>query len=203
MPEPLADHRRRQHEGGDRRRPSTRRSPAAATGRGSSAAIRWPATIAPAPSMPAAICSRAARSSSRRPNDTRPAAVTEVSGFWQSLGAEVVDDDARPSTTRRWRRRAICRTWSPSALAAATPTELLPLAASGWRDTTRIAGGDPELWRAIFATNRQDVLDALERFERWTGEIREMSGTRADDERLLRILERAKWMKANRDALGD
>ena len=31
------------------------------------------------------------------------------------------------------------------ALAAATPTELLPLTASGWRDTTRVAGGDPTL----------------------------------------------------------
>ena len=41
-----------------------------------------------------------------------------------------------------------------SALALATPKDLLPLAASGWRDTTRIAGGDPELWRAIFDANR-------------------------------------------------
>ena len=60
-----------------------------------------------------------------------------------------------------------------AALALATPKDLLPLAASGWRDTTRIAGGDPELWRAIFASNRQEVLDALKRFERWTGELRE------------------------------
>ncbi len=34
---------------------------------------------------------------------TRPAAVTEVSGFWQSLGANVHDDDAGRSTMRRWR----------------------------------------------------------------------------------------------------
>jgi prephenate dehydrogenase len=65
-----------------------------------------------------------------------------------------------------------------------------------------VAGGDPEMWRAIFATNRQEVLDALKQFERWTGEIREIL-TLGQDERLLRILERAQWMKANRDSLGD
>ena len=89
-----------------------------------------------------------------------------------------------------------------AALALSTPKELLPLAASGWRDTTRIAGGDPDMWRAIFATNRQEVLAALKRFECWTNEIREIL-TLGQDERLLRLLERAQWMKANRDALGD
>ena len=88
------------------------------------------------------------------------AAVVEIGGFWQSLGADVVDDDARRNTIRRWRPRAICRICRVRAGALATPKDLLPLAASGWRDTTRIAGGDPEMWRAIFATNRQEVLDA-------------------------------------------
>jgi prephenate dehydrogenase len=132
---------------------------------------------------------------------THRAAVVEISGFWQALGAEVVvmspaeHDRALAATSHLPHLIA-------SALTLATPKDLLPLAASGWRDTTRVAGGDPEMWRAIFATNRQEVLDALKRFERWTGEIREILAL-GQDERLLRILERAKWMKANRDSLGD
>lgn len=51
-----------------------------------------------------------------------------------------------------------------AALAAATPTELLPLAASGWCDTTRVAGGGVELWRQILEDNRDPVLAALERY---------------------------------------
>ena len=91
-----------------------------------------------------------------------------------------------------------------SALAAATPTELLPLTASGWRDTTRVAGGDPELWQPIFAANRQHVLDALEAI-RATGPAKSARFWRSeqDDTSLLTILERAQWMKADRDALGD
>lgn len=129
------------------------------------------------------------------------AAVVEIGGFWQALGADVVimspteHDEALAATSHLPHLIA-------SALALATPRDLLPLAASGWRDTTRIAGGDPEMWRAIFATNRQEVLDALKRFERWTSEMREMLAL-AQDDRLQRILERAQWVKANRDSLGD
>jgi prephenate dehydrogenase len=129
------------------------------------------------------------------------AAVLEISGFWQSLGAEVV------TMSPEEHDRALAATSHlphliAAALALSTPKDLLPLAASGWRDTTRVAGGDPAMWRAIFATNRQEVLDALKQFERWTGEIREILAL-GQDERLLRILERANWMKANRDSLGD
>jgi prephenate dehydrogenase len=132
---------------------------------------------------------------------THRAAVVEISGFWQSLGAEVV------TMSPEEHDRALAATSHlphliAAALALSTPKDLLPLAASGWRDTTRVAGGDPAMWRAIFATNRQEVLDALKQFERWTGEIREILAL-GQDERLLRILERANWMKANRDSLGD
>jgi len=133
--------------------------------------------------------------------ETHRAAVLEISGFWQSLGAEVVtmspaEHDAALAATSHLPHLIA------AALALATPKELLPLAASGWRDTTRVAGGDAEMWRAIFASNRQDVLDALKRFDCWTGEIREMLAL-GQDERLQRLLERANWMKANRDSLGD
>ena len=51
-----------------------------------------------------------------------------------------------------------------SALAACTPEELLSLAASGWRDTTRIAGGSPKLWRPIIEENSAAILSALEQY---------------------------------------
>ena len=132
---------------------------------------------------------------------TRPAAVTEVSGFWESLGANVTwmtpaaHDEALAMTSHLPHLLA-------SALAAATPRHLLPLAASGWRDTTRVAGGDPQLWQPIFVTNRQHVLDALDRLSQVTANLREAL-EQGDYETLTEILQAAAKTKRDRDALGD
>ncbi len=132
---------------------------------------------------------------------TRPAAETEVYGFWQSLGAEVrtmtpVEHDAALATTSHLPHLVA------AALAAATPHELLPLAASGWRDTTRVAGGDPQLWQPIFAANRQHVLDSLDRLNQVLASIRE-NLEQGDYESLALVLQQAAKTKQDRDALGD
>jgi prephenate dehydrogenase len=132
---------------------------------------------------------------------TRPAAETEVCGFWQSLGAEVrtmtpAEHDAALATTSHLPHLVA------AALAAATPHELLPLAASGWRDTTRVAGGDPQLWQPIFAANRQHVLDSLDRLNQVLASIRE-NLEHGDYESLALVLQQAAKTKQDRDALGD
>ena len=61
-----------------------------------------------------------------------------------------------------------------SALAGILPPELHDLTATGFRDTTRIAAGDPELWTAIFLQNRElharsrsvELQDRLDEFRR-------------------------------------
>lgn len=132
---------------------------------------------------------------------TRPAAITEAIGFWQSLGANVRtmkpgDHDAALAITSHLPHIAAV------ALAAATPTDLLPLTASGWRDTTRVAGGDPELWQAIFTANRERVLEAIDQMDQALGSLRE-SLEQGDNESLRSILETAARRKRERDALGD
>ena len=132
---------------------------------------------------------------------TRPAAVTEISGFWESLGGKVTmmtpakHDAALAMTSHLPHLVAV-------ALAAATPTEFLPLTASGWRDTTRVAGGNPKLWQPIFAANRQHMLDALDVLSQTLGNLRETL-EQGDYESLISILEAAAKRKRDRDALGD
>lgn len=132
---------------------------------------------------------------------TRTAAVTEVSGLWQALGATVQSmpparhDAALAYTSHLPHLAAV-------ALAMGTPSDFLHLTASGWRDTTRIAGGDPKLWQAILTANRQHVLDALDMMGQTLGNIRE-SLEQGDYESLLSILEAAAKKKRDRDALGD
>ncbi|MGE5404595.1 MAG: prephenate dehydrogenase/arogenate dehydrogenase family protein [Candidatus Saccharibacteria bacterium] len=48
------------------------------------------------------------------------------------------------------------------------------LAASGFRDTTRIAGGDPELWTDILMTNRQLMIDRIEVFKSRLDNLQEL-----------------------------
>ena len=50
-------------------------------------------------------------------------------------------------------------------LAAGEPRAYRALCASGFRDTTRIAAGSPELWAAILSENAAPVASALEKFE--------------------------------------
>ncbi|WP_415450069.1 prephenate dehydrogenase/arogenate dehydrogenase family protein [Acetobacter syzygii] len=49
-------------------------------------------------------------------------------------------------------------------LAGETRSEVLDLAASGFRDFTRIAASDPIMWRDIFLANREALLEMLGRF---------------------------------------
>jgi prephenate dehydrogenase len=92
-------------------------------------------------------------------------AVKAVQRFWKQLGAKVVQlspaahDQAVADISHLPHVVA-------SALAAATAEGSLPLAASGWGDTTRIAAGSPELWRQILLDNRLHTLRALAGFEK-------------------------------------
>ena len=45
-----------------------------------------------------------------------------------------------------------------------TKMEAVKYAASGFRDFTRIAASDPEMWRDVFMENREAVLEMLGRF---------------------------------------
>jgi prephenate dehydrogenase len=92
---------------------------------------------------------------------TDPAAVEQVVAFWRRLGSRV-----RIMTPAEHDRALAMTSHLPhllaSALAGVLPESLRELTASGFRDTTRIASGEPELWTGIFLQNRPAVLEALD-----------------------------------------
>ncbi len=49
-------------------------------------------------------------------------------------------------------------------LAQVSNSEVIEYSASGFRDFTRIASSDPTMWRDVFLTNKEAVLDVLGRF---------------------------------------
>lgn len=86
--------------------------------------------------------------------------LTRVEAFWQKLGSRTLRMTPQEHDTALAMTSHLPHVVA-SALAAATPQALLPLAASGWCDTTRVAAGSVELWLQILEENREQVLAAL------------------------------------------
>lgn len=90
-------------------------------------------------------------------------ALERVDDFWANLGAKT--ESMHPGT-----HDAIVAETShlphliASVLAAFISGDALPFTAGGWRDTTRIAAGDPELWTQIFQENRENIIQSAEFF---------------------------------------
>jgi prephenate dehydrogenase len=129
---------------------------------------------------------------------TEEAGCQRLEQFWQTLGARVYrkspEDHDRAVAAISHVPHLIA-----SALAAATPTRDLPLVAGGWLDTTRVAAGDPELWRQILVDNRDDVLKALNQFVTVLDLFRSALD-RDDQKQLLELLAAG---KRNREAVGN
>src|SRR3546814_2869919 len=51
-----------------------------------------------------------------------------------------------------------------SDLEDVTRSEVIKYSAGGFRDFTRIAASDPTMWRDVFLTNKDAVLEMLQRF---------------------------------------
>jgi cyclohexadieny/prephenate dehydrogenase len=68
------------------------------------------------------------------------------------------------------------------------------LAGGGLRDTTRIAAGDPTLWKQILEQNREEILRAIDGFE---GELQALKGALLDKKtpELIARLERGKQFR--------
>ncbi len=117
--------------------------------------------------------------------------------FWQSLGSLVVQmspeehDQALALTSHLPHVAA-------AALTLTMPEKFYRLTGSGLLDTTRIAAGDPELWRQILVLNRENILRALEQYG---SNLASLHAALRDNnlEEITRFLTQA---KKNRDALG-
>ena len=97
---------------------------------------------------------------------TEPRALKAVTGFWEALGARVsaLDPEAHD-------RAVAAISHLPHAVADALmdavarfAPEALEFAARGFKDTTRIAASDPDMWAEIFLANRTALGASLGAF---------------------------------------
>jgi prephenate dehydrogenase len=96
-------------------------------------------------------------------SNTSETALRLVSGFWQALGADVVTvaPELHDQIVAHISHLPQVVASSLCAFLAGQNLEWRNFAGGGLRDTTRIAGSDPQLWRSILAANQQPVLAAL------------------------------------------
>ena len=89
--------------------------------------------------------------------------VETISHLWQLLGAKITyltpeqHDEILAFVSHLPHLAA-------SSLINAVEKEHIAFGASGLRDTTRVASGDPELWLDIFCQNRENVIKSIDKF---------------------------------------
>ena len=99
-----------------------------------------------------------------------PAQTEKLAGFWRAMGSHVESMEAAHHdmvlaiTSHIPHLVAYNIVGTVADLEAATQSEVIKFSASGFRDFTRIAASDPVMWRDVFLTNRDAVLEMLGRF---------------------------------------
>lgn len=97
-------------------------------------------------------------------------AVKRLSDFWAGMGSMVVSmeaghhDRTLAITSHVPHLIAYTIVGTATDLEGDLQSEVIKFSASGFRDFTRIAASDPVMWRDVFLTNKDAVLEILQRF---------------------------------------
>ena len=128
---------------------------------------------------------------------TDPLCISQVTHFWEALGARIctmnpVEHDEALAIASHVPHVIA------SALASETPENVLHLIAGGWRDTTRIAAADVDMWTQILLENSSNIRTRLDGIQ---ARLQAFQTALDDDdqETISRLLTAG---KQRRDALG-
>lgn len=101
--------------------------------------------------------------------ETDPQAMTTVSNMWTQTGAEVIEmsvthhDEVLAATSHL--PHILAYSLVDTLAKMAERTEIFRFAAGGFRDFTRIASSDPQMWHDICLANQQAILQILDSFK--------------------------------------
>jgi len=130
---------------------------------------------------------------------TNSAALRKVEQFWRSVGGRLLrltpeTHDALVSRSSHL-PHVVAATLAHSVLDPSQPKSQAALCATGFRDTTRVASGSPEMWRDIAQANRRNLARALDEF------VQELQGVQAllRDDGAAKLQKFFETAKARRD----
>ncbi len=135
--------------------------------------------------------------------ETNPAALTKVQQLWESVGALVsqmgIDDHDRVLAATSHLPHVLAYALVDALAKRSEQKDIFKYAAGGFRDFTRIAGSDPQMWHDIVIANRDALLAALDTFDKSLAELR----TAIDSENSQRLLEIFSDAKTARDKFAE
>lgn len=95
---------------------------------------------------------------------TQPAALARVQAFWSALGCRLLSMNVQEHDRKVARISHLPHAAAFALVRAALQADptAAECAGNGFRDTTRIAGSDPDLWSGILLENQAEVVAALQ-----------------------------------------
>lgn len=130
--------------------------------------------------------------------ETLPRAVARVRAMWEAVGAEVLEmdpihhDEVLAATSHL--PHMLAYTLVDMLGSMEERVEMFRYAAGGFRDFTRIASSDPQMWHDICIANREALVNALEHFQGDLGAA--LDAIRAGDGKTIKeLFTRAKSLR--------
>lgn len=125
--------------------------------------------------------------------------VERIAEFWRMLGSQVVSMGAARHDEIVARISHMPHLAAVAVALAALGGEpgIAAYAAGGLRDTTRVASGDPAMWREILLENREAILASGRILHQKLGELLEFVDKK-EDQALLECLKQAKTLRDSR-----
>lgn len=122
-----------------------------------------------------------------------PAAVKSVSELWSAVGARVVtlEPEAHDRAVAAISHLPHMVAWALVDAVARFEPDAFDVAARGFKDTTRIAASDPDVWREILLANRDAVTASVAAFRVALDDLERLVA-RGDGEALTALLARVK-----------
>lgn len=126
---------------------------------------------------------------------TNRAALGKVKRFWAAIGSRVLEltpatHDTLVSRTSHL-PHVLAATLVNLVLNPGQPKSQAAVCANGFRDTTRIASGSPEMWRDIALANRENIARSLDTFAAELKKFRRALA-KADAKAIAKFFETAK-----------
>lgn len=125
--------------------------------------------------------------------DAAEAEITRLMSFWETLGMRLatVSPEKHDEIVANISHLPHLLASTLCSLLASKDPDWRHFSGGGLRDTTRVAAGDPQLWKQILEQNREEVLRSIDAFE---SELHQLKTALLNKEshQLIAILERGK-----------